>query len=105
MSCWNPAQWGELRCRRAHRRVRAKRLNCAMAMRAVMGRGVLKAVEQVNTEIAEAGMGIDACEQAFLDKTLLELDGTEDKSRLGANALLAVSMAVAKAAADEAGLP
>ncbi len=70
-----------------------------------LGRGVLKAVEHVNTEIAEAVMGLDACEQAFLDKTLLELDGTEDKSRLGANALLAVSMAVAKAAADEAGLP
>ena len=50
-------------------------------------------------------MGLDASEQAFLDKTLLELDGTDNKSRLGANAMLAVSMAVAKAAAEEAGLP
>jgi enolase len=69
------------------------------------GKGVLKAVEHINTEISEAIMGLDASEQAFLDKTLLELDGTENKSRLGANAMLAVSMAVAKAAADEAGLP
>jgi enolase len=69
------------------------------------GKGVLKAVEHVNTEISEAIMGLDASEQAFLDKTLLELDGTDNKSRLGANALLAVSMAVAKAAAEEAGLP
>ncbi|HTJ92665.1 MAG TPA: phosphopyruvate hydratase [Pararobbsia sp.] len=69
------------------------------------GKGVLKAVEHINTEISEAIMGLDASEQAFLDKTLIELDGTENKSRLGANAMLAVSMAVAKAAADEAGLP
>ncbi|HJS36747.1 MAG TPA: phosphopyruvate hydratase [Burkholderiales bacterium] len=69
------------------------------------GRGVLKAVEHVNTEISEAIVGLDASEQAFIDKTLIELDGTEDKSRLGANALLAVSMAVAKSAAEEAGLP
>src|SRR3954451_9797953 len=69
------------------------------------GKGVLKAVEHINTEISEAIMGLDASEQAFLDKTLLELDGTDNKSRLGANALLAVSMAVAKAAVEEAGLP
>jgi enolase len=69
------------------------------------GKGVLKAVEHINTEISEAIMGLDAAEQAFLDKTLLELDGTDNKSRLGANAMLAVSMAVAKAAAEEAGLP
>ena len=69
------------------------------------GKGVLKAVEFVNTEISEAIVGLDATEQAFIDKTLIELDGTEDKSRLGANALLAVSMAVAKGAAEEAGLP
>jgi enolase 1/2/3 len=69
------------------------------------GKGVLKAVEFVNTEISEAIVGLDAMEQAFIDKTLIELDGTENKSRLGANALLAVSMAVAKAAADESGLP
>ena len=71
------------------------------------GKGVLKAVEHINTELSEAIMGLDASEQAFLDKTLLELDGTDNKSRsrLGANAMLAVSMAVAKAAAEEAGLP
>ncbi|HZQ72626.1 MAG TPA: phosphopyruvate hydratase [Burkholderiales bacterium] len=69
------------------------------------GKGVLKAVEHVNTEISEAIVGLDASEQAFIDKTLIELDGTENKARLGANALLAVSMAVAKAAAEESGLP
>ena len=68
-------------------------------------KGVLKAVEFVNTEISEAIVGLDATEQAFIDKTLIELDGTENKSRLGANSLLAVSMAVAKAAAEESGLP
>ncbi|TAL54813.1 phosphopyruvate hydratase [Pandoraea sp.] len=70
-----------------------------------LGKGVLQAVEHINTEISEAIMGLDAAEQAFLDKTLIELDGTDNKSRLGANATLAVSMAVAKAAAEEAGLP
>ena len=70
-----------------------------------LGKGVLKAVEHINTEISEAIMGLDAAEQAFLDRTLIELDGTENKGRLGANAMLAVSMAVAKAAAEEAGLP
>ncbi len=69
------------------------------------GKGVLKAVEHVNTEISEAIVGLDVMEQAFIDKTLIDLDGTENKGRLGANALLAVSMAVAKAAAEEAGLP
>jgi enolase len=69
------------------------------------GKGVLKAVEHVNTEISEAIMGLDAQEQSFIDKTLIELDGTDNKSRLGANAILAVSMAVAKAAAEESGLP
>ncbi len=70
-----------------------------------MGKGVLKAVENVNTEISEAIIGLDASEQAFIDKTLIDLDGTDNKSRLGANAILAVSMAVAKAAAEESGLP
>src|SRR5438045_3831916 len=69
------------------------------------GKGVLRAIEFVNTEISEAVVGLDASEQAFIDKTLIELDGTENKSRLGANALLAVSMATARAAADESGLP
>jgi len=70
-----------------------------------LGKGVLKAVEHINTEISEAVLGLDASEQAFLDKTLIDLDGTPNKSRLGANAMLAVSMAVARAAAEEAGLP
>jgi enolase len=69
------------------------------------GKGVTKAVEAVNTEISEAIVGLDASEQAFIDKTLLDLDGTGNKSRLGANATLAVSMAAAKAAAEESGLP
>ncbi|HXZ97038.1 MAG TPA: phosphopyruvate hydratase [Burkholderiales bacterium] len=69
------------------------------------GRGVLKAVENINTEICEAIIGLDAVEQAFIDRTLIDLDGTENKSRLGANAILAVSAAVAKAAAEESGLP
>jgi enolase len=69
------------------------------------GKGVLKAVEHINTEMSDAVLGLDASEQAFLDKTLIDLDGTENKSRLGANATLAVSMAVARAAAEESGLP
>ncbi|MCI4428607.1 MAG: phosphopyruvate hydratase [Burkholderiales bacterium] len=69
------------------------------------GKGVLKAVEHINTEMSEAVMGLDASEQAFLDRTLIDLDGTDNKSRLGANATLAVSMAVARAAAEESGLP
>ncbi|NPC55640.1 phosphopyruvate hydratase [Caenimonas soli] len=70
-----------------------------------LGKGVLKAVEHINTEISESVLGLDASEQAFLDKTLIDLDGTDNKARLGANATLAVSMAVARAAAEESGLP
>jgi len=69
------------------------------------GKGVLRAVENVNTEIAEAILGLDAEEQHLIDQTLIDLDGTENKSRLGANAMLAVSMACARAAAEDAGLP
>ncbi len=69
------------------------------------GKGVLKAVENVNTEICEAVIGLDAEEQSFIDHSLCDLDGTENKSRLGANAILSVSLAVAKAAAEESGLP
>src|SRR5512142_1364674 len=68
------------------------------------GKGVQKAVEHVNTEITEAILGLDVSEQSHIDKVLIELDGTDNKSRLGANAILAVSMACAKAAADESGL-
>ncbi|MBK8890675.1 MAG: phosphopyruvate hydratase [Dechloromonas sp.] len=70
-----------------------------------LGKGVQQAVENVNTEISEAIIGLDAQEQAFIDQTMIDLDGTDNKSRLGANAILAVSMAVAKAAAEESGLP
>ncbi len=70
-----------------------------------LGKGVLKAVENVNTEICEAIIGLDASEQSFIDKTMIDLDGTDNKSRLGANATLAVSCAVAKAAAEESSLP
>ncbi|MCC0079362.1 MAG: phosphopyruvate hydratase [Rhodobacter sp.] len=70
-----------------------------------MGKGVLHAVAAVNGEIAEALVGIDATEQVAIDRALIELDGTENKSRLGANAILGVSLAVAKAAADATGQP
>ncbi len=69
------------------------------------GKGVLRAVEHINTEISESVLGLDASEQGFLDKTLIDLDGSDNKGRLGANATLAVSMAVARAAAEESGLP
>ncbi len=69
------------------------------------GKGVLQAVANVNDEIAEAVKGHDALEQAALDKTLIDLDGTPDKSRLGANAILGVSLAAARAAAVEEGQP
>ena len=64
------------------------------------GKGVLQAVANVNSEIRSALLGKESCEQAAIDLAMIELDGTPTKSRLGANALLAVSMAVAKASAD-----
>ena len=70
-----------------------------------LGKGVTKAVENVNTEICEAILGLDATEQSLIDRTLIDLDGTENKGRLGANAMLAVSCAVAKAGAEESSLP
>ncbi|CAF3891223.1 unnamed protein product [Rotaria sp. Silwood1] len=69
------------------------------------GKGVLKAVKNVNEKIASELMGFDSSEQANIDQAMIDLDGTENKGKLGANAILAVSMAVAKAAAEEAGLP
>jgi enolase len=69
------------------------------------GKGVTKAIENVNTEICEAVLGLDVTEQGLIDRTLIDLDGTDNKSRLGANAILAVSCAVAKAAAEECSLP
>ncbi|SFM66028.1 phosphopyruvate hydratase [Thermodesulforhabdus norvegica] len=70
-----------------------------------LGKGVLKAVRNITDEIAPKLLGMDARDQVAIDRILIELDGTENKSRLGANAILAVSMAVARAAAEEAGLP
>ena len=70
-----------------------------------LGKGVLKAVENVNDEIADALIGWDAIEQKAIDKTMIELDGTPNKSKLGANAILGTSLAVAKAAANALGLP
>jgi enolase len=72
---------------------------------AYLGKGVLRAVENVRTEIAGAIKGLDPTDQAGIDAALVKLDGTENKGRLGANALLGVSLAVAKAAAAEAGVP
>src|SRR5690554_1334663 len=69
------------------------------------GKGVRQAVDAVNGEIFDAISGLEADDQAALDETLIRLDGTPNKGRLGANAILGVSLAVAKAAADEAGLP
>lgn len=70
-----------------------------------LGKGVLKAVENVNTIIAEEIIGMDVLDQVSIDNLLIELDGTENKGKLGANAILAVSLAVAKAAANELGIP
>ena len=73
--------------------------------KAYMGKGVLKAVENVNTKIAEAVVGMSVFEQNLIDKMMIDLDGTANKSNLGANAILGVSLAVAKAAANELGMP
>ncbi len=73
--------------------------------KAYMGKGVLKAVENVNTTIAAEIVGMSVFEQNAIDKTMIELDGTANKSKLGANAILGVSLAVAKAAANELGMP
>ena len=70
-----------------------------------LGKGVQRAVEYVNTEICEALLGLDGEEQTRIDRVLIDLDGTDNKSRLGANAMLAVSCAVAKASAEDVGLP
>ncbi|MEL6904136.1 MAG: phosphopyruvate hydratase, partial [Planctomycetota bacterium] len=69
------------------------------------GKGVLKAVDSINGEIMDALVGSDALDQGEIDRTMIELDGTDNKKRLGANALLGVSLATAHAAADECGLP
>ena len=70
-----------------------------------LGKGVLKAVDNVDNVIAPELVGLDACDQLTIDKALLEIDGTANKAKLGANAMLGVSLAVAHAAADALGLP
>ena len=70
-----------------------------------LGKGVLKAVDNVDNLIAPELIGHDACDQLTIDKIMLELDGTPNKSKLGANAMLGVSLAVARGAADALGLP
>jgi len=70
-----------------------------------MGKGVLRAVSHINNELAQAVIGLDADKQSLIDKTMIELDGTENKSKFGANAILAISLACAKAAANEKGVP
>ena len=70
-----------------------------------MGKGVMKAVNNVNKIIAEELLGVDVAQQNLIDQIMIELDGTPNKAKLGANAILGVSLAVAKAAAQEAGLP
>src|SRR5829696_7416366 len=70
-----------------------------------VGKGVLKAVANVNDTIAPELVGYDVADQTGIDQLMIQMDGTENKSKLGANAMLAVSLAIAKAAAEEAGLP
>ncbi|MBT8385695.1 MAG: phosphopyruvate hydratase, partial [Bacteroidia bacterium] len=70
-----------------------------------LGKGVLNAVKNVNTKIAEELIGMSVFEQELIDKIMIELDGTPNKSKLGANAILGVSLSVAKAAANELGMP
>ena len=69
------------------------------------GKGVKKAISHVNNEISDAVLGLDATDQRGLDQTMIDLDGTDDKSRLGANAILGVSLAVARSAAKDSGMP
>jgi len=69
------------------------------------GKGVKKAISHVNNEISDAVLGLDATDQRVLDQTMIDLDGTDDKSRLGANAILGVSLAVARSAAKDSGMP
>ncbi|MDB4495512.1 phosphopyruvate hydratase [Flavobacteriaceae bacterium] len=72
---------------------------------AYMGKGVLKAIENVNTHLSDALLGVSVFEQNLIDQIMIDLDGTPNKSKLGANAILGVSLAVAKAAAEELGMP
>ena len=99
-SSWRAAPSAGPRCRRAPRPARARRSSCATATRGrYLGKGVTRAVDAVNGEIADAVTGFDALDQTALDTAMIELDGTENKERLGANAILGVSLAAAQAAA------
>ena len=103
---WPTVRWDGRLSRVARRRASTKRSSCATATRAgFWGKGVLKAVENVNGEIADALANWDAFDQRGLDARMIELDGTENKGRLGANALLAVSMAAARASAKTLDIP
>ena len=100
------ARWAAPRCPRAPRPARTRRSSCATATRrAISARASRKAVDAVNGEIFEAIGGMEAEDQIHIDRTLIELDGTPNKGRLGANAILGVSLAVAKAAAEASALP
>ena len=106
MWCWRMARSAAPRCRRAPPPARTRRSNCATATRArYLGKGVQKAVEAVNGEIFEALDDMAVEEQVQIDQVMIDLDGTPNKSRLGANAILGVSLAVAKAAAESFDMP
>jgi enolase len=94
-----------LRCPPARRPAPMRRWSCAMAETRYKGKGVTKAVDHVNTDICEELLGLDAEDQIEIDTAMIELDGTPNKARLGANAILGVSLAVAKAAAQASNLP
>jgi enolase len=97
--------FGARRCLPARPPACMKRWNCATATKPATAERVLKAVEHVNKEIAEAVIGLDGLNQGAVDHAMLALDGTPNKSKLGANAILGVSLATARAAADSVGLP
>ena len=98
--------WAAPRSRRALRPALTRRSSCATATRAAgAGRASARRSQAVNGEIADAVVGLEAEDQAALDAEMIALDGTENKARLGANAILGVSLATAKAAADALGLP
>lgn len=100
------APWAAPPCRPAPPRACARPLELRdKDPKRYCGKGVLTAVANVSGEIADALMGLEASDQVYIDRTMIALDGTENKGRLGANAILAVSMAVARAAAEEAGMP
>ena len=96
--------WAAPRLRPAPQPGRTRRWSYATRARSGVGKGVSRAVENVNGEIAGAVGGLDPADQRALDERMIELDGTPNKDRLGANAILAVSLAAAKAAAAEAGV-